>query len=160
VRTGEKVVTTSVHHVRRAIILPAGILRVRMPAISSANKRLCSPGALTTQASVSSSWTARMRPGLTTLTADDWIVYKGQKHQVSKVESFEFDSGWIITTKESVGEAPQQVFPIKADSLMCLSSECSDCRRRIGQDGYSLPWPITQTSGHGAESARACRTPR
>jgi len=122
VRTGEKVVTTSGHHISRAIILPAGISRVRMPAISSANKDYVAGGAH--DSSLREFIVDRKdAPGLTTLTADDWIVFKGRKHQVSKIESFEFDSGWIITTKESVGEALQQVFPVKVDSLMCLTSE-------------------------------------
>ncbi len=122
VRTGQKTVTTSVYHIRRAVILPAGFLRVRMPSISSANKDYVAGGAYdsnTREFIVD----RRDAPGLTTLTADDWIIYKGQKYQVSKMESFEFDSGWIITTSESVGESPQQVFHVKADSLLCLTSE-------------------------------------
>jgi hypothetical protein len=105
VKTGQKVVTTSVNHIHRAIILPAGWSRVRMPAISSANKDFPVGGAH--DSNVREFIVDRKdAPGLTTLTADDWIVYQGRKYQISKVESFEFDSGWIITAKELVGEVP------------------------------------------------------
>jgi hypothetical protein len=103
VRTGEKLVTTRAYHVRRAIILPAGCSRIKMPAISSANKDFVAGGAH--DSNVREFIVDRKDvPALMTLTADDWIIYQGRKYQVSKVESFEFDSGWIITTKESVGE--------------------------------------------------------
>jgi hypothetical protein len=120
-RTGQKIVTTSVYHIRRAIILPAGCSRVRMPSISSANKDFVVGGA---HDSNTREFIVDRKdvPGLATLTADDWIVYKGRKYQVNKVESFEFDSGWVITTKELVGEVPQQAFDIKADSLLNLHS--------------------------------------
>ena len=105
VRTGQKTVTTNVHHVRRAIIMPAGWSRTRMLSISSANKDHVAGGAH--DANVRDFIVDRRdASGLTTLTADDWIVFQGRKYQVSRIEAFEFDSGWIITAKESVGEVP------------------------------------------------------
>jgi hypothetical protein len=104
VQTGQKTVTTNVYHIRRAIIMPAGWSRVRMSAISSANKDCVAGGAHDTN--IRDFIVDRKdAPGLT-LTPDDWIVCKGRKYQMSKVEAFEFDSGWIITAKESVGEVP------------------------------------------------------
>ena len=61
-------------------------------------------------------------PTLTTLTADDWIVYQGRKYQVSEVEAFEFDAGWIVTAKELVGEVPQQTFDVSGDNRLELTS--------------------------------------
>jgi hypothetical protein len=103
VRTGQKVLSTKVYHVRRAIILPANFARFRMPSLSSANKDFMAGGAH--DSSTRDFIVDRSDTGdLTTLTADDWIVYQDRKYQVSKVESFEFYSGWIISTKESMGE--------------------------------------------------------
>jgi hypothetical protein len=104
VRTGQKTVTTSVYHIRRAVILPAGWSRAKRPPISSANKDYVAGGAHDTNTR-DFIVDRKDAPGLT-LTPDDWIVCKGRKYQVSKVEAFEFDSGWIITAKESVGEVP------------------------------------------------------
>jgi len=103
VRTGQKILSTKVFHIRRAIILPAGYARIRMPSISSANKDFIAGGAhdSNTREFIVDRKDA---PGLTTLTVDDWLVYQGRKYQISKIESFEFDSGWIITAKQSIGE--------------------------------------------------------
>ena len=38
------------------------------------------------------------------LTSDDWIVWSHRKFQVSKTE--DNPAGWIVTTKESIGETP------------------------------------------------------
>lgn len=104
VRTGQKTVTTSAYRIRRVIIMPAGWSRVRMPSISSANKDFVAGGAH--DANTRDFIVDRRDAPDLTLTSDDWIVYQGRKYQVSKVEAFEFDSGWIITAKESVGEVP------------------------------------------------------
>ena len=104
VRTGQKTASTDVYHIRRAIIMPAGWSRMKRPPISSANKDYVAGGAHDTNTR-DFIVDRRDAPDLT-LTSDDWIVCQGRKYQVSKVEAFEFDSGWIITAKESVGEVP------------------------------------------------------
>lgn len=121
VRTGQKVVTTTVTHVRRAIILPARLWRKVVRGISSANKDFLAGGAY--DANSRDFIVDRLdAPTLTTLTADDWIVYQGRKYQVSEVGAFECDAGWIVTAKELVGEVPQQTFDLSADNRLELTS--------------------------------------
>ena len=122
-RTGDKVVTKSVTHVRRAIVVPARIDRVAQQTISviSANKQFVTGG----------HYDASQRefiidrrdvPALPELTADDWIVYNRRKYQIKNIESFEVDAGWVIAARELVGETPEQVFDLRAESFLELQS--------------------------------------
>ena len=122
-RTGEKVVTKSVTHVRRAIVVPSRTDRVAQQTISviSANKQFVTGG----------HYDASQRefiidrrdvPALPELTADDWIVYNRRKYQIKNVESFEVDAGWVIAARELVGETPEQVFDLRAESFLELQS--------------------------------------
>jgi len=121
VRTGQKIAATTVTHVRRAIILPARSWRRVVRGISSANKDFLAGGAY--DANSRDFIVDRLdAPTLTTLTADDWIVYRGRKYQVSEVEAFECDAGWILTAKELVGEVPQQTFDVSGDDRLELTS--------------------------------------
>jgi hypothetical protein len=113
-RTGQKAVTTNVYHVARAVILPSGYSRVR------------APGSKDTRGSRDVSLRdfivdRKDVRGLTTLTADDWIVYRGSKYQVKEVESAEFDSGWVITAKELKGEIPEQTINVQTDDRVWMS---------------------------------------
>ena len=87
-RTGEKVTTKTVTHVRRAVVVPAKIDRIAEQTISiiSANKQFVTGG----------HYDMSQRdfiidrhdvPALPELTADDWIVYNSRKYQVKTVES-------------------------------------------------------------------------
>jgi hypothetical protein len=122
-RTGEKVVTKSVTHVRRAIVVPSRTDRVAQQTISviSANKQFVTGG----------HYDASQRefiidrrdvPALPELTADDWIVYNRRKYQIKNIESFEVDAGWVIAARELVGETPEQVFDLRAESFLELQS--------------------------------------
>ena len=122
-RTGEKIVTKSVTHVRRAIVVPSRIDRVAQQTISviSANKQFVTGG----------HYDASQRefiidrrdvPALPELTADDWIVYNRRKYQIKNIESFEVDAGWVIAAREIVGETPEQVFDLRAESFLELQS--------------------------------------
>lgn len=122
-RTGEKVVTKSVTHVRRAIVVPSRTDRVAQQTISviSANKQFVTGG----------HYDASQRefiidrrdvPALPELTADDWIVYNRRKYQIKNVESFEVDAGWVIAARALVGETPEQVFDLRAESFLELQS--------------------------------------
>lgn len=122
-RTGEKIVTKSVTHVRRAIVVPSRTDRVAQQTISviSANKQFVTGG----------HYDASQRefiidrrdvPALPELTADDWIVYNRRKYQVKNIESFEVDAGWVIAARELVGERPEQVFDLRAESYLELQS--------------------------------------
>jgi len=113
VRTGAKVVTTTTYRVKRAIVFPAGYSRTRMPPVTSVTGFVASGSR---DLSVRDFLVDRKdAKGLTSLTSDDWIVYKGKKYQVKSLEACEIDSAWLITAKELVGEVPQQVISVKAD---------------------------------------------
>lgn len=122
VRTGVKSVTKTVTHVRRAIVVPSRIDRIAQQTISliSANKQFVTGG----------TWDTSQRefivdrrdvPALPELTADDWIVFNNRKYQVKQIEAFEYDAGWVITAKELVGEVPEQIFDLSAESHLSLS---------------------------------------
>ncbi len=109
-RTGEKIITKTVTHVRRAVVVPARIDRIAQQSISliSANKQFVSGG----------SYDASQRDfiidrrdvrALPELTADDWIVYNNRKYQIKTIEAFEVEAGWVITARELVGEVPEQI---------------------------------------------------
>jgi len=122
VRTGVKSVTKTVTHVRRAIVVPSRIDRIAQQTISliSANKQFVTGG----------TWDASQRefiidrrdvPVLPELTADDWIVYNSRKYQVRQIEAFEVDAGWVIVARELVGEVPEQIFDLSAESHLSLT---------------------------------------
>lgn len=126
VRTGEKQITKTVTHVRRAIVVPTKIDRIAQQTISliSANKEFVTGG----------HWDASQRdfiidrrdvPSLPELTADDWIVFNNRKYQVKTVEAFEYDAGWVITARELVGEVPEQIFDLRAESYLDLTDEAA-----------------------------------
>jgi len=52
---------------------------------------------------------------LLTLTSDDWLVYGGRKYQLVEIEASEFDSLWVITARELVGEVPEDVSDVRVD---------------------------------------------
>ena len=121
VRTGMKRVAKKVTHVRRAIVVPSRIDRVAQQTISiiSANKQFVTGG----HYDVSQRdfiIDRRDIPALPELTADDWIVYNRRKYQVKTVEAFEVDAGWVITARELVGEVPEQIFTLRAESRLEL----------------------------------------
>ena len=116
-RTGERVVTKTVTHVRRAIVVPSKMDRIANQTISliSANKQFVTGG----------HYDASQRdfiidrrdvPALPELTADDWIVYNRRKYQVKTVENFEVDAGWVVTARELVGETPEYIYDLRAES--------------------------------------------
>ncbi len=110
VRTGEKVITKTVTHVHRAVVVPARIDRTAQQSISliSANKQFVTGGSYD---SAQRDFIIDRRDvrTLPELTADDWIVYNNRKYQVKTVEAFEIDAGWVITARELVGEQPERI---------------------------------------------------
>ncbi len=124
VRTGEKVITKTVTHVRRAVVVPARIDRVVNQSISliSANKEFVSGG--TYDASQRDFIIDRRDvPALPELTADDWIVYNRRKYQVKTVEAFEVDAGWVVTARELVGEVPEQILEERVKSTLAFEPD-------------------------------------
>ena len=62
-------------------------------------------------------------PTLPLLSQDDWIVYDNRKFQISKVGGVDKES-WVVSTKELIGEAPQQTFDVKVEENLPLSETC------------------------------------
>ncbi len=118
-RTGEKVITKTVTHVRRAIVVPSRMDRVANQTISliSANKQFVTGGHYDVNQR-DFIIDRRDVPTLPELTADDWIVYNRRKYQVKTVECFEVDAGWVVTARELVGEVPEQIFDLRAESTL------------------------------------------
>jgi hypothetical protein len=56
------------------------------------------------------------------LTTDDWLVFQGRKYAFESLNEYELDMGWIVTGKALTGEAPQQVFKVKAESFVEFTS--------------------------------------
>jgi len=121
VRTGIKRVVKSVTNLRRAVVVPSRIDRVAQQTISliSANKQFVTGGHYD-MGQRDFIIDRRDIPALPELTADDWIVYNRRKYQVKTVESFEVDAGWVITARELVGEVPEQIFDLRAESRLEL----------------------------------------
>jgi hypothetical protein len=115
-RTGEKVITKTVTHVRRAVVVPSRMDRIANQTISliSANKEFVAGGHYDVNQR-DFIIDRRDVPRLPELTADDWIVYNRRKYQVKTVESFEVDAGWVVTARELVGEVPEQIFDLRAE---------------------------------------------
>jgi len=123
VRTGQKQQTVTVTRIDRAIVLPGHTARKAIRGISliSANKMMVTGGTYDSQKR-DFIIDRRDAPNLSTLTADDWIVYQGRKYQVAEVDAFEFDAAWIVTAKELVGEVPQQTFRVGVSDSLNLTS--------------------------------------
>ena len=122
VRTGQKQLTATVTRVRRAIVLPARIDRIAQLGISkiSSNKEFAFGG---TYDSAQREFIIDRRDvrNLPELSADDWIVFNERKYQVKSVEAFEYDTGWVITARELVGDNEGQVFSLTATTAPTLA---------------------------------------
>lgn len=122
-KTGERTVAKSVTVINRAIILPADVARREVRGISliSANKTMVMGGGY--DSSIRVFIIERRDAPDISLSKDDWIVFEGKKYEVHSFDDFEFDTCWVITAKALLGETPEQIHLLSADSLMDLSSE-------------------------------------
>lgn len=118
--TGTSIRTKEVIHVKRAIILPAKVLREAVQNISviSANKSFIMGGTYDSNTRLFIVDRRDVKAELPELTESDWVVYDGRKYQVKQFEDFEFDSAWVITGKAVHGDLPEQIFELAADSLI------------------------------------------
>ena len=121
-RTGERTINKSVTLIDRAIILPADVARREVRGISliSANKNLVMGGGYDNSVRVFIV-DRRDTPDLS-LSKDDWIVFENLKYEIHSFDDFEFDTGWVITAKALLGEVPEQIRLLAADSLLDMSS--------------------------------------
>jgi len=117
-RTGEVTATRTVLNVARAIILPARMTRDVKKSISqiSANKQFVVGG--TFDASRRLFIVDRSDVSDLDLTNNSYVVYRSRKYEIEAVQEFEFESGWIITGRELMGEDPQQIHLLYADNFI------------------------------------------
>jgi len=120
-KTGIKAIVKSVVHIRRAAVMPAGLARKAVRGISliSANKQLVEGGTYDT---FTRDFLIDRRdcPGLSELTADDWIVFDSKKFQIQSVEDYEFDAAWIVTARCLKGEVPERIVALHITSLLTV----------------------------------------
>lgn len=120
-RTGVPATSKKVHHVRRAVVLPETLTLLEKRGISliSANKQLVQGG----------QWESGIRlllidradlPGVA-LTTDDWAVIDGQKYEFETVQNYA-DAAWIVKSRASSGDRPQQIHHLWAESVAAFES--------------------------------------
>lgn len=125
VRTGRKTITTTRLVINRAIVLPEMLDRTTKQSISliSANKEFVSGG--TSDIGTRNFIIDRRDVVLPELTADDWIVYLHRRYQITKVQSFEQEAGWIVNAKRISGEMPGTI-SVTAEDTMSLTEETEE----------------------------------
>jgi hypothetical protein len=118
-RTGVKSVVTSSYHVNRAVVMPAGYSRQRLPSLAgNANNVVSGSRDMSVRDFIVDRKDA---VGLTDLTSDDWIGYESKKYQIESVDSYEFNAAWLVTAKELKGEVPQQTVSIGVGSELGMT---------------------------------------
>lgn len=60
------------------------------------------------------------------LTLEHWLVYRSRKYEIRSIQEFEFEAGRLVTTRELVGEVPEQIYVLCADNLLDLSQSAED----------------------------------
>jgi len=122
-KTGEVTTNKTVVHVDRAVVLPVRIGREVRKSISqiSANKMFVVGGTYDAGQRLFIVDRDDVEDDLQ-LTTDDYLVYRGRKYEIKEFQEFEFEAGWLITARELVGEVPEQIHLLSADSLLGLSS--------------------------------------
>lgn len=103
-RTGEPTSRYRATRIRRAIVLPAKLMRMvdRNVSLISANKQVVSGGWIDTSKRVFLI-ERRDAPQLE-LEKDDFVVYRGDKYALESIEEYEFASAWLLVAKHLVGE--------------------------------------------------------
>jgi hypothetical protein len=126
VRTGQKTIVKTVVHVPRAIVMPEKTDRTSKHSISliSSNKEFVT-GGTTDIGTRDFIIDRRDTPTIPDLTDDDWVVYNGRKFQIATVQAFEVDAGWIIGTRELVGEVPEQIINVQVVTYLNIESTAS-----------------------------------
>ena len=118
--TGVTTIVKEVVHVNRAVVLPAKILKEVRKSISqiSANKMFVVGG--TYDAGARIFIVDRDDAPDLELTSNSYLVYRNRKYEIQSFQEYEFEAGWIIVGRELIGEVPEQVYLLNADSLLSL----------------------------------------
>ncbi len=109
-RTGLKTADYISIDVEKCIVMPASEVRRFFASVSfiSASKSFLSPGQQGwDQGQRGFIFDARDIPGYE-FEPEHWIVYRGDRYEVSMIERLEFDTGWLVIAKETKGQRPEQ----------------------------------------------------
>jgi hypothetical protein len=122
-RTGVVTSNRNVIHIDRAPVLPAKMIKEVRRSISqiSANKMFVVGGTYDAGRRIFIV-DRRDAPNLQ-LTNNSYVVYRSRKYEIEVVQEFEFESGWVLTGRELVGEVPEQIHLLQADNLLSLQGE-------------------------------------
>lgn len=120
-RTGVKTHTLSVTEVHKVIVLPAKLSRGVVQTISqiSANKAFVYGGYFDSR--VRKFIIERRDAPDLELREDDYFVFAGRKYEIESIDEFEFDTAWVVTAKQLVGESFEQIFPRCVDNYVDLT---------------------------------------
>lgn len=121
-RTGVKTIPRTVFEVKRAIILPAKLMREASQGISviSANKKFVYGG--TYDSAVRLFIIDKKDVPTLELRESDYIVYNNRKYEIKDFQEFEFDAGWSIVAKAVLGDVPEKIFNLKAEENWILET--------------------------------------
>jgi len=117
--TGVKTHTRESAVVRRAVVLPARLLREVTQTISliSANKQIVQGGSYDTGKRHFIIERSDV-PSTFELAMDDWIVYDGNRYDITAIDEFEYKTAWIVVAKKIEGVVPEQDLYGKGNSYM------------------------------------------
>jgi hypothetical protein len=125
-KTGEVTRTKTATRIRRAIVLPVTINREVKQSISliSANKQMVTGGGFE---SGKRTFIIERRdcPSLV-LHKTDWLAYDGRRYAIENYEEYEFETAYIITGKEMLGEAlgvEGSIVALAAENTLALNAE-------------------------------------
>lgn len=123
-KTGVKTITKSIHPIRRAIMLPEEIFRKVEQGIAhlSANKMFVSQGGYDVD-NCTFIVDAKDMPEGYTWGLDDHIQVVAEVFKVIKISEFEYDSGWMITTRLVEGSDITGIIPVGAETTITLTDE-------------------------------------
>lgn len=122
--TGLVSMDRSVYPIRRAIVLPEKIDREveRTISVISSNKQILQGGFFDAGTRVFIIDRNETNLDGITLDKDDYVVWRNRKYSISHFQEYELE-GWIVTGKHLIGEVPQQIFLLSADSLIELEQD-------------------------------------
>jgi hypothetical protein len=124
--TGNKTTALNMTRIQRVVCLPEKAIKSVIQSISkiSADKAFVYGGTYDTRTRVFLI-DHRDAPSLS-LTTDDWFVYDNKKYEVKGFDSFEFDSLWVATATQVLGDIGELIIPLRVESLLGIDQETSN----------------------------------
>ena len=123
--TGVRQTNVDTFEVAKAIVLPVkwSLEEIRGISLISSNKSLVQGGWYQAgkQAFIIDSRDLGFEPSV-----DDWLIHDGRRFNFESVEMAEDHASWVIVAKALPGRAEGQVFVVKAESFISLTSEATN----------------------------------